>query len=210
MQAIIEACNQKKLDATTVCVISNRPDAPGLSVAKRLGVETHVVDHRKFPSRAEFESALIALIDCYEPDFVLLAGFMRILESAFVNHYSGRLINIHPSLLPKYPGINTHQRAIEAGDAHHGATIHLVTSDLDGGPLLSQIVIDIQAGETSLALAERLIAYEHTLYIQTLNWLLSGTLQWRDDGLYFNQVLQSKPVRLSDGDLKSFSNQRTD
>jgi phosphoribosylglycinamide formyltransferase-1 len=197
MQAIIEACKTGKLNAQVACVISNRPDAQGLRFAQSQGIKTHCINHQNYANRADFEAAMMQAIDPYAPDYLVLAGFMRILEPAFVNHYLGRLINIHPSLLPKYPGINTHQRAIEAGDKEHGASVHFVTPELDGGPVFAQVRISIQPTDTPESLAQRLIQAEHLLYLQSLAKLINKQVEWRDGTIYAQGTLLQAPLQIT-------------
>jgi phosphoribosylglycinamide formyltransferase-1 len=178
MQAIVRAARQQswheKFNARIACVISNRPDAEGLASAAEQGIATAVVDHKLFTSRDAFDAALLRCIDTYRPTLVVLAGFMRILTIGFVRHYAGRLINIHPSLLPAFTGLDTHQRAIDAGCQVAGTTVHRVTVDLDSGQLLAQAVVPILAGDTAEALAARVLSQEHLLYPQTLRGLLQA------------------------------------
>jgi phosphoribosylglycinamide formyltransferase-1 len=178
MQAIVRAARQQswheKFNARIACVISNRPDAEGLASAAEQGIATAVVDHKLFTSRDAFDAALLRCIDTYRPTLVVLAGFMRILTTGFVRHYAGRLINIHPSLLPAFTGLDTHQRAIDAGCQVAGTTVHRVTVDLDSGQLLAQAVVPILAGDTAEALAARVLSQEHLLYPQTLRGLLQA------------------------------------
>ena len=155
---------QQKFGAGVACVISNRPGAEGLSGAEALGLATTVIDHRKFESREAFDAALQIEIDSHQPALVVLAGFMRILTPGFVQHYAGRMINIHPSLLPAFPGLNTHQRAIDAGCQFVGATVHQVTVELDHGPILAQAVVPVLPGDTADALAARVQTQEHVIY----------------------------------------------
>jgi phosphoribosylglycinamide formyltransferase-1 len=168
MAAIVRAAQQgnwrKTLDAQIAAVVSNRPLAAGLVFAKEQGVATDVVDHTQFASREAFDAALMAVVDRHQPALVVLAGFMRILTPAFVSSYSGRLINIHPSLLPAFAGLNTHQRAIDAGCRVAGATVHHVTAELDHGPILAQATVPVLAGDTAQALAARVISQEHLIY----------------------------------------------
>lgn len=168
MAAIVRAAQQgnwrKTLDAQIAAVVSNRPLAAGLVFAKEQGVATDVVDHTQFASREAFDTALMAVVDRHQPALVVLAGFMRILTPAFVSSYSGRLINIHPSLLPAFAGLNTHQRAIDAGCRVAGATVHHVTAELDHGPILAQATVPVLAGDTAQALAARVISQEHLIY----------------------------------------------
>ncbi|MDW5442231.1 phosphoribosylglycinamide formyltransferase [Polaromonas sp. SM01] len=160
--------------ANIAAVISNRAEAQGLQLAQTLGLTTHVLSHRDFASREVFDAALMALIDRYQPALVVLAGFMRILTPAFVGHYAGRLVNIHPSLLPAFPGLNTHQRAIDAGCTEAGTTVHQVTAALDHGPILAQAVVPVLPGDTAETLAARVLVQEHRLYPQAVrDWLQS-------------------------------------
>ena len=160
------------LGAEVVAVISNRADAGGLALAKNQKIATAVVDHTAFANRDAFDAALAEAIDRHQPAVVALAGFMQILTSAFVERYAGRLVNIHPSLLPAFPGLNTHQRAIEAGCKVAGATVHLVTSELDHGPILEQAVVPVLAGDTEQALAARVLTQEHLIYPRAIAALL--------------------------------------
>jgi phosphoribosylglycinamide formyltransferase-1 len=168
MAAIVRAAEQERwadrLNARVAAVISNKADAAGLVFAKEHGIATAVLDHKAFANREAFDAALIAQIDQFAPALVVLAGFMRILTPGFVAHYAGRLLNIHPSLLPSFPGLNTHQRAIDAGCKFAGATVHQVTADLDHGPILDQAVVPVLAGDTSEALAARVLTQEHLIY----------------------------------------------
>ncbi|MEJ6024349.1 phosphoribosylglycinamide formyltransferase [Ramlibacter sp. PS4R-6] len=176
MAAIVRAAQQgnwrKTLDAQVAAVVSNRPDAGGLAVARDNGIATEVVDHKQFESREAFDAQLALRIDAHRPSLVVLAGFMRILTPAFVDRYRGRLINIHPSLLPAFPGLHTHQRAIEAGCRFAGATIHQVTQDLDFGPILDQAAVPVLPGDTPQALAARVLTQEHILYPRAIAQLL--------------------------------------
>ena len=176
MAAIVNAASaqnwQKSFGARIACVISNRPEAEGLAVAAGLGIATRVVDHRQFPSRDAFDAALQGVIDAWQPALVVLAGFMRILTSGFVTHYAGRLVNIHPSLLPAFPGLATYQRALDAGCKVAGATVHQVTVDVDHGPILAQAVVPILADDTAATLAARVLTQEHLIYPQAIRELL--------------------------------------
>ncbi|MES2509446.1 MAG: phosphoribosylglycinamide formyltransferase [Pseudomonadota bacterium] len=166
---------QGKWGGRVVCVISNRDQAEGLASARNLGISTQVLDHKQFESREAFDAALQAAIDQFDPALVVLAGFMRILTPGFVAHYAGRLINIHPSLLPAFAGLNTHQRAIDAGCKVAGATVHLVTADLDHGPILAQAVVPVLAGDDAAALAARVLSQEHRIYPAAIRALLAAT-----------------------------------
>ena len=183
LQALIDAIEAGTLPARIVCVLSNRPDAGGLERARQHGLDTLEINHRDYPSREAFDQAMIAALDPFAPDTLVLAGFMRILTPAFVQHYAGRLLNIHPSLLPRYPGLNTHQRALEAGDPEHGCSIHFVTDELDGGPLIAQARIPVQANDTPATLSKRVQASEHLLYPQVLAWRAEGRLRLTDHGV---------------------------
>ncbi len=173
MTAIVEAIQSGKLEAHVAAVLSNTPDAAGLEYARAQGIPTHVVDHTQFPSREQFDQAMAKAIDPYQPDLVVLAGFMRILTPDFVNHFAGHLINIHPSLLPKFKGLNTHQRAIDAGEKEHGASVHLVTADLDDGPVIMQARVPVFDDDTAETLARRVLEQEHQLYPAAIKKFLS-------------------------------------
>lgn len=164
MAAIVRAASAQQWPARIAAVISNNPDAGGLKFAAEHGIATVVVPNKQYASRELFDAALRDAIDRFAPDLVVLAGFMRILTAPFVSHYAGRMLNIHPSLLPKYPGLHTHRQVLAAGDAKHGATVHIVTAELDHGPMLGQVEIDVLPGDTESTLAARLLAEEHQLY----------------------------------------------
>jgi phosphoribosylglycinamide formyltransferase-1 len=161
--ALLAAQREGTLGGAVSAVLSNRPDAPGLAIAERHGVATAVVDHRAFADRACFEEALAAAIDAAEPDLVVLAGFMRVLTASFVARYAGRIINIHPSLLPAYTGLDTHRRALADGATTHGCTVHYVTADLDGGPIIAQQSVAVLPGDDAQTLATRVLEAEHRL-----------------------------------------------
>jgi phosphoribosylglycinamide formyltransferase-1 len=163
---------REMLGADVAAVISNRPDAGGLALAKEQKIAAEVVDHKGFPNRDAFDAALAEAIDRHQPAVVVLAGFMRILTPAFVDRYAGRLLNIHPSLLPAFPGLHTHRRAIEAGCKVAGATVHLVTSELDHGPILEQAVVPVLPGDNEQALAARVLTQEHLIYPRAIAGLL--------------------------------------
>ena len=190
LQAIMDARKHGSLDVEIAVVFSNRANAAGLERASQAGIPTATLDHRDYPSREEFDQAMIDLLTPYSPDTVVLAGFMRILSSVFVRHYAGRLINIHPSLLPKYRGLNTHARALEAGDSEHGCSIHFVTEELDGGPLIAQAPISVQTNDTVDSLSKRVQQREHRLYPQVLQWRAQNRLELTDNGV----LLDGKPL----------------
>ena len=177
LQALIDSSAGGENPARIRAVISNRADAYGLERAKAAGIDTWVLDHKAFDGREAFDAALIEAIDAFAPQLVVLAGFMRILSPDFVRHYAGRLLNIHPSLLPKYKGLHTHQRALEAGDAEHGCSVHFVTEELDGGPLVVQAVIPVQAGDSLDSLAQRVHQQEHLIYPLAVRWFAEGRLR---------------------------------
>jgi phosphoribosylglycinamide formyltransferase-1 len=177
LQAFIDACRSGRLAADIVVVLSNRPDAGGLARARAAKVPTLVIDHRHFDAREAFDAAMLEALAPYAPDLVILAGFMRILTADFISAFRGRLLNIHPSLLPKYPGLHTHQRALDAGDSETGATVHFVTEELDGGPPILFARVPIEAGDNAGSLAERVQLREHRLYPQAACWFVEGRLQ---------------------------------
>lgn len=181
MQAIVQACAREGWGARVAAVISNRPQAAGLAWAQSQGVPTRVVDHQAYASREAFDQALGDAIDVHEPDWVVLAGFMRILTPTFVQRFEGRLINVHPSLLPAFPGLHTHARALQAGCQVAGATVHLVTAELDHGPIIAQAVVPVLADDTPDTLAQRVLVQEHRMVPRVLRWALEGQL--RIDGL---------------------------
>ncbi|NPT46174.1 phosphoribosylglycinamide formyltransferase [Paraburkholderia sp. 1N] len=176
MEAIIRACADEGWAAQVAAVIANRPDAAGLAFAASHGIATAVVDHRQFPDRDSFDTALAQEIDSFGPDLVVLAGFMRVLTAGFVDHYAGRMLNVHPSLLPSFPGLKTHQQALDAGVRLHGASVHFVTSQLDHGPIVAQAAVPVEAGDTPAMLAERVLATEHIIYPRAVRWFVEGRL----------------------------------
>jgi len=177
MEAFIAATARGELDAHIAAVISNRPNAEGLAIASAAGIATRCVDHTQYSSREAFDTELANAVNEANPDLVILAGFMRILTDAFVQHFEGRLLNIHPSLLPKYPGLHTHQRAIDAGDTHAGATVHYVTCELDGGPPVLQATVRVEAEDTAASLAKKILPLEHEIYPTAAKWHLEGRLK---------------------------------
>jgi len=177
MEAIVRQCAQDQWPARVVAVIANRVQAAGLQFARAHGITTAVVDHQSHASREAFDAALAEAIDVHEPDLLLLAGFMRILGPAFVRRYEGRMLNIHPSLLPAFPGLHTHRRVLEAGCKLSGATVHFVTPSLDLGPIVMQSVVPVRADDTEQALAERVLASEHRIYPLSVSWFVHGRLR---------------------------------
>lgn len=178
MLALLDA----NLPGRVAAVVSDRPGAAGLDHAERSGVTALAVDFRQFPVRSDFDAALMAQIDRLEPDLVVLAGFMRVLGNAFVRHYEGRLLNIHPSLLPSFPGLHTHRRALLAGVRIHGCTVHFVTPALDSGPIVIQAAVPVRDGDTEDSLAARVLAQEHRIYPQAVRWFLEDKLKLGGDG----------------------------
>jgi len=174
MEAILRAASAEKWPAQIVAVISNKSTAAGLATASSAGIAARVVEHVSYPDRAQFDQALSAVIDEYSPDLVILAGFLRILTSAFVAHYHGRMVNIHPSLLPSFPGLNTHQRALEAGVKFHGATVHFVTPELDHGPIIEQAIVPVLDTDTEDTLAARVLEQEHVIYPRAVRDFIEG------------------------------------
>jgi phosphoribosylglycinamide formyltransferase-1 len=180
MEAIVRACAAEGWPAQVAAVISNRADAAGLDFARANSIATAVVEHTAFASRDAFDARLAEAIDAFGPDVVALAGFMRILTPSFVQRYDGRLVNIHPSLLPMFPGLHTHRRAIEAGCKVAGATVHFVTADLDHGPIIGQATVPVLPDDTEQSLAARVLAQEHVLYPRAIRWLVEDALHRRD------------------------------
>ena len=181
LQAIIDACKSPEYLGEVVGVISNKADAYGLTRAQNADIPVSTLSHKDFDSREAYDLSLIDTIDQYKPDVVVLAGFMRILTPAFVQHYLGRLLNIHPSLLPKYQGLNTHQRAIDAGDKEHGVSVHFVTEELDGGPVILQAKVPVFEQDTADDLAIRVHQQEHRIYPLVVKWLCQGRLSMRNE-----------------------------
>ncbi len=177
LQAIIDACQTDTRQPEVTAVISNCPSAYGLSRAEMAGIPAQVLDHRQFTERETFDAHLQDMIDPWQPDIVALAGFMRILTPRLVEHYAGRMLNIHPSLLPLYPGLHTHRRVLEAQDVEHGATVHFVTPELDGGPAIVQARVPVSSTDTEATLTQKVITREHIIYPLAIKWLAQDRLQ---------------------------------
>jgi len=177
MEAIVRCCAEQRWPARVVAVIANRAQAAGLDFARAHGIDTAVVEHQAYAAREAFDAALAAAVDAHAPDLLVLAGFMRILGPAFVRRYEGRMLNIHPSLLPAFPGLHTHRRALEAGCKVSGATVHFVTADLDHGPIVLQSVVAVQPDDDEAALAARVLASEHRIYPLAVQWFVRGVLR---------------------------------
>jgi phosphoribosylglycinamide formyltransferase-1 len=202
MSSLLTASQNGSCHIDIAAVISNRLLAPGLQNAAQAGVATECIDHTEFDSRASFDASLAERITSYEPELVILAGFMRILTPEFTRQFEGRMLNIHPSLLPKYPGLNTHQRAIDAGDTEHGASVHFVTAELDGGPVAVQSVVPVLKGDNADSLAERVLSTEHQLYTVAADWFGRGLLKMvSNKGVLCEQNLK-KPVILRNAQLE--------
>lgn len=180
MEAIVRACASEGWDARIAAVLSNRAAAPGLAFASEQGIATVVIEHTAFDSRAAFDAELARTLESFAPDVVVLAGFMRILGDAFVRRFEGRMVNVHPSLLPAFTGLHTHQRAIEAGCKLAGATVHFVTPTVDHGPIIAQAVVPVLPGDTPQLLGARVLAREHVLYPRAVGWVVAGMLRLND------------------------------
>ena len=187
-QSLLNASLTGELAGNIDLVISNRPQAGGLTIANSANIDTALIDHQAYATRDAFDADLAGVINRVSPDLIVLAGFMRILTQGFVSQFAGRLLNIHPSLLPLYPGLNTHQRALDNGDTHAGATVHYVTGELDGGPSVIQARVPIESGDTKEQLAARILQVEHRIYPQAVNWHLTGRLALQDGVLYKDSV----------------------
>jgi phosphoribosylglycinamide formyltransferase-1 len=186
MEAIVRAARAEQWPAAIAAVISSRPDAEGLAYAKAQGIATLVVASKQFPDREQFDTALKAAIDRFAPDLVVLAGFMRILTAEFVAHYAGRMLNIHPSLLPAFPGVATHRQALAAGVKLHGATVHFVTANLDHGPIVAQAAVPVLIGDSEQQLAQRVLQQEHIIYPRAVRWFVEGKLRLHGDQVHLH------------------------
>ena len=180
LQALIDAVEKKEIPGKIEAVISNKEGVLGLQRAKDADIKTHVIDHKKFEQREIFDAELIRQIDNYQPDLIVLAGFMRILTADFVRKYEGKMLNIHPSLLPKYPGLHTHQRALDAGEQEHGVTVHFVTAELDSGPNIIQAKVPTLSQDSADTLATRVQQQEHVIYPIAVKWFIDGRLEMKD------------------------------
>ncbi len=198
--ALADACNSGRVPGQIAAVIADRPEAQGLARAQALGIDSILIDRTRHASRVEFEKSLTAAIEGLNPRYIVLAGFMRVLSSDLVNRFAGRMVNIHPSLLPRHRGLHTHQRVLEAGETEHGASVHFVTPTLDGGPVISQVTLPVHANDTPDRLAERLLPLEHRLLPATMALLLTRTVECRDASLFLDNQALSRPLIL-DHDL---------
>jgi len=198
LQALIDASRERDFPGQIIAVGSNRPQAFALERAARANIETFVIDHTQYPSREEFDTMLLAEILRHNPDVVVLAGFMRILGTDFVRAFRGKMLNIHPSLLPAYTGLNTHQRVLEAGDKVHGVSVHFVTEELDGGPVIAQAEVKVADNDTPETLAAKVQEKEHILYPIVVRWFCEGRIQLGSDFVTFDGELMKAPMRLPD------------
>ena len=196
MQAIHQSCASGKLQGSVTSVISDTPDAAGLTYAEQHQIPTSVVDHRQHHSRADFDRALASVIDQYNPTIIALAGFMRVLSAEFTDHYQGRLINIHPSLLPRHRGLETHQKALASGDRWHGCSVHFVSPKLDGGPLIARSVVPVLSNDTSQTLAQRVLDKEHRLFSAVLSMCLQGDCSQAGDAVFYRGSALRYPLTL--------------
>ena len=185
-QSILSASQSGRLGGDIALVISNRPSAGGLDIAREAGIATALIDHQSYATREAFDGDLARALDSQSPDLIVLAGFMRILTPEFVSRFAGRLMNIHPSLLPLYPGLHTHQRALDAGDSYAGATVHYITGELDGGPPVLQAKVPVQSGDNADSLAARVLEIEHQIYPKAIEWHLSERLKFTSGALYLD------------------------
>ncbi|GKW41623.1 phosphoribosylglycinamide formyltransferase [Pectobacterium parvum] len=188
LQALIDACKNRRLKGKIVAVFSNNAEAYGLERAQNANIPTCVLNPEDFADRAAFDAALANEIEQYEPALMILAGYMRILSPEFVAQFAGKMLNIHPSLLPKYPGLHTHRKALENGDREHGTSVHFVTDELDGGPLILQAKVPVFSDDTEESLSERVKTHEHTIYPMVINWFLNGRLVMRDNEAWLDSI----------------------
>ena len=194
LQAFIDAVQSGDLDIELCVVFSNKPNAFGLQRAEKAGIPTSCIEHGNYPDRESFDRAVIAALDRYDPELLILAGFMRILSPTFVDHYAGKILNIHPALLPRYPGLNTHQRALDAGDEWHGSTVHFVTEELDGGPRILQGRLRINPGESADELQVRVQAVEHRIYPEAAGLVGAGRVVFRNGEAIIDGKRAADPI----------------
>ena len=199
MEALIRARDAGELPVDIAAVISNRPDAAGLETAARAGITIHYIDHKAFAGREAFDAALAECIDTFAPDLVILAGFMRILSEGFVRHYEARLMNIHPSLLPAFPGLHTHRKALEEGVRVHGCTVHFVTPTLDHGPVIIQAAVPVLDGDDEASLAARVLVQEHRIYPQAVRWFAEDRLRLENGRVRLDAAQDAAAVLIAPG-----------
>ena len=197
LQSIIDHVAQGHINASIACVISNNADAYGLQRAAKANIPTHVIEHNNYASREAFEAELIKTLEVYNIKLIILAGFMRVLGPTFVNEYSNNILNIHPSLLPKYTGLHTHARALEAGDAEHGCSVHFVTAGLDEGPLIIQASVPVKPNDTADVLAARVLEKEHIIYPLAVKWFCEGKLQMQDNKVFLEDSELTQVIMLN-------------
>ena len=197
LQSIIDHVEQGHIPASIACVISNKPDAYGLERAKKASIPTHIIEHQHYPSREAFEQELIKTLAVYNIKLIVLAGFMRVLGETLINEYPGKILNIHPSLLPKFTGMHTHSRVLEAKEHEHGCSVHFVTLALDAGPLVIQAKVPVEDTDTAEVLAARVLEKEHVIYPLAVKWFCEGKLSMQDDDAYFENAVLEKPIYLS-------------
>ena len=195
LQAIIDEVAAGQLDLDLSVVLSNQPDAAGLERARKADIGVECIRHQDYPERKLFDAALIETLDKFKPELIILAGFMRILTPTFVNHFSGRVLNIHPSLLPKFPGLDTHQHAIDAGEEWHGSTVHFVTEELDGGPAIIQGRVPVMPDDSAAELAARVLAVEHRIYPEAARMFAAGRLECRDGATWLDGERLTEPLQ---------------
>jgi phosphoribosylglycinamide formyltransferase-1 len=194
MRVIAEQAVSSQLPVEVRVVISDQPNAAGLETAAAIGIKTEVLSPRAYPDRPAYDAALARLVASYEPELIVLAGFMRILTPQFIGPFAGRILNIHPSLLPKYRGLHTHRRALEACDPTHGVSVHFVTEELDGGPVIMQACIDVRADDTEQSLSARVQRQEHTIYTQAIEWFANGRLALSGDRVVLDGKVLEQPL----------------
>lgn len=204
LQSLIDAIEDRRLNARILAVISNRPQAKALDRARRARIDTVTIDHRRYPDRAAFDEALGVVLEGLAPDWIVLAGFMRVLGDELVRTFEGRMINIHPSLLPAYPGLDTHTRVLAAGDREHGASVHFVTPAVDGGPVIAQARLEIEPGDTPDGLAEKLLPLEHRLLNEVVALCAERSVELRDEKIYLDHQPLDRPLVLDSGQPGSF------
>ncbi|PWC15117.1 phosphoribosylglycinamide formyltransferase [Brenneria roseae subsp. americana] len=188
LQALIDAGKRGRMKGKIAAVFSNNPEAYGLQIAQDADIPTHIISPETFPDRAAYDAAMAQEIEQYEPALVILAGYMRILSPDFVAQFAGKILNVHPSLLPKYPGLHTHRKALENGDAVHGTSVHFVTDDLDGGPLILQAKVPVFSDDSEETLTARVKTQEHTIYPMVVNWFLNGRLVMRENEAWLDGI----------------------
>ena len=197
LQAFIDSAANGDLDLDLAVVLCNKPDAAGLERARRANIEVECLPHQDYPERELFDAAMVRVLDRYAPDLIVLAGFMRILTAIFVNRFSGRILNIHPSLLPRFPGLDTHQRAIDACDKWHGSTVHFVTEELDGGPPIIQGRVPVMPDDSAATLAARVLAVEHKIYPEAARLFGAGRICLRDGAAWLDGEQLREPIQFS-------------